>query len=173
MAAKKESTPLNTNNLPGGSSQIDFNEAETNVLVDQELVNSAEKELGDKRKENREKLYAISMKESLLRRYENFMTEEVEWNSTEALGVKEVSKQIQKIKKEGVKNQVIYMSALPLEASHYFISKGRGKGLKSAETFIELYKPFDQALSDAKKDVSEIKGLEKQLGAAMQGVSLG
>ena len=101
------------------------------------------------------------------------MSNEAEWNSTEALGVKEVSKQIQKIKKEGVKNQVIYMSALPLEASHYFISKGRGKGLKSAETFIELYKPFDQALSDAKKDVSEIKDLEKQLGAAMQGVSLG
>ena len=102
MAAKKESTPLNTNNLPGGSSQIDFNEAETNVLVDQELVNSAEKELGDKRKENREKLYAISMKESLLRRYENFMTEEVEWNSTEALGVVEVNKQIQKIKSEKI-----------------------------------------------------------------------
>ena len=98
---------------------------------------------------------------------------DAEWNSTEALGIKEVSKQIQKIKSEGVKNQVIYMPALPLEASHYFISKGKGKGLKSAEIFIALYKPFDQALSDAKKDVSEIKDLEKQLGAAMQGISLG
>jgi hypothetical protein len=65
------------------------------------------------------------------------------------------------------------MPALPLEASHYFISKGKGKGLASAETFISLYKPFDQALGDAKKDVAEIKDLEKQLAAAMQGVSLG
>ena len=173
MAAKKESTPLNTNNLPGGSSQIDFNEAETNVLVDQELVNSAEKELGDKRKENREKLYAISMKESLLRRYENFMTEEVEWNSTEALGVVEVNKQIQKIKSEKIKDNVIYMGALPIEATHYFLNKATGKGVEDANSFIELYRPFDQALNDVKKDNQILQDLEKKLAAAMQGISLG
>lgn len=173
MAAKKESTPLNTNNLPGGSSQIDFNEAETNVLVDQELVNSAEKELGDKRKENREKLYAISMKESLLRRYENFMTEEVEWNSTEALGVVEVNKQIQKIKSEKIKDNVIYMGALPIEATHYFLNKVKGKGLTEASNFIELYRSFDQALNDVKSDNQILQDLEKKLAAAMQGISLG
>jgi len=173
MAAKKESTPLNTNNLPGGSSQIDFNEAETNVLVDQELVNSAEKELGDKRKENREKLYAISMKESLLRRYENFMTEEVEWNSTEALGVVEVNKQIQKIKSEKIKDNVIYMGALPIEATHYFLNKVKGKGLIEANSFIELYRSFDQALNDVKSDNQILQDLEKKLAATMQGISLG
>jgi hypothetical protein len=173
MAAKKESTPLNTNNLPGGSSQIDFNEAETNVLVDQELVNSAEKELGDKRKENREKLYAISMKESLLRRYENFMTEEVEWNSTEALGVVEVNKQIQKIKSEKIKDNVIYMGALPIEATHYFLNKVKGKGLTEANSFIELYRSFDQALNDVKSDNQILQDLEKKLAATMQGISLG
>ena len=173
MAAKKESTPLNTNNLPGGSSQIDFNETETNVLVDQELVNSAEKELGDKRKENREKLYAISMKESLLRRYENFMTEEVEWNSTEALGVVEVNKQIQKIKSEKIKDNVIYMGALPIEATHYFLNKVNGKGLIEANSFIELYRSFDQALNDVKSDNQILQDLEKKLAATMQGISLG
>ena len=173
MAAKKESTPLNTNNLPGGSSQIDFNEAETNFLVDQELVNSAEKELGDKRKENREKLYAISMKESLLRRYENFMTEEVEWNSTEALGVVEVNKQIQKIKSEKIKDNVIYMGALPIEATHYFLNKVKGKGLIEANSFIELYRSFDQALNDIKSDNQILQDLEKKLAATMQGISLG
>ena len=173
MAAKKESTPLNTNNLPGGSSQIDFNEAETNVLVDQELVNSAEKELGDKRKENREKLYSISMKESLLRRYENFMTEEVEWNSTEALGVVEVNKQIQKIKSEKIKDNVIYMGALPIEATHYFLNKVKGKGLIEANSFIELYRSFDQALNDVKSDNQILQDLEKKLAATMQGISLG
>ena len=173
MAAKKESTPLNTNNLPGGSSQIDFNEAETNVLVDQELVKSAEKELGDKRKENREKLYAISMKESLLRRYENFMTEEVEWNSTEALGVVEVNKQIQKIKSEKIKDNVIYMGALPIEATHYFLNKVKGKGLIEANSFIELYRSFDQALNDVKSDNQILQDLEKKLAATMQGISLG
>jgi hypothetical protein len=173
MATKKESIPLNSNNLPGGSSQIDFSETELNVSVDQELVNSLEKELGDKRKENREKLYAISMKESLLRRYENFMAEEAEWNSTEALGVVEVNKQIQKIKLGKIKDNVIYMGALPIEATHYFLNKVKGKGLTEASNFIELYRSFDQALNDVKSDNQILQDLEKNLSAAMQGISLG
>ena len=122
--AKKESTPLNlnSNNFPGGSSQIDFNDTEINVSVDQELIDSVQKELEEKRKENREKLYAISMNESLLRRYEEFVREKAEWNSTEALGVVEVYKQIQRIKSEKIKDNVIYMGALPVEATHYFLN---------------------------------------------------
>lgn len=172
---KLEATTLDLQNGPGASSSIDFDtlNQESGLSIDKDLVESLESQIKSKKEEIKTKVYAVSFSQELLAKYEGFITNDAEWNSTEALGIKEVSKQIQKIKKEGVKNQVIYMSALPLEASHYFISKGRGKGLSSAETFIELYKPFDQALSDAKKDVSEIKDLEKQLGAAMQGVSLG
>jgi hypothetical protein len=36
-----------------------------------------------------------------------------------------------------------------------------------------MYKVFDQALNDAKMDASSIKDLEKQLAAAMQGITLG
>ena len=173
--AKQKETTLEAQVGPGASPTIDFDtlNQESGLSIDKDLVKSLETQIQDRKDEIKTKVYAITFSQELLARYEDFMTNEAEWNSTEALGIKEVSKQIQKIKKEGVKNQVIYMPALPLEASHYFISKGKGKGLKSAENFIELYKPFDQALSDAKKDVSEIKGLEKQLGAAMQGVSLG
>ena len=173
MAAKKESTTLNSNNLPGGSSQIDFNDTEMNVSVDPELVSLSQNELDNKRKENREKLYAISMSESLLRRYENFMKEEAEWNSTEALGVVEVNKQIQKIKSEKIKDNVIYMGALPVEATHYFLNKVKGKGLIEATSFIELYRSFDQALNDVKSDNQILQDLEKKLAAAMQGISLG
>lgn len=173
MAAKKESTILNTNNLPGGSSQIDFNDTEVNVSVDPELVSLAQNELDNKRKENREKLYAISMSESLLIRYQNFMAEEAEWNSTEALGVVEVNKQIQKIKSEKIKDNVIYMGALPVEATHYFLNKVKGKGLIEATSFIELYRSFDQALNDVKSDNQILQDLEKKLAAAMQGISLG
>jgi hypothetical protein len=173
MAPKKESTTLNPNNLPGGSSQIDFNDTEMNVSVDPELVNLAQNELDNKRKENREKLYAISMSESLLIRYQNFMSEEAEWNSTEALGVVEVNKQIQKIKSEKIKDNVIYMGALPVEATHYFLNKVKGKGLIEATSFIELYRSFDQALNDVKSDNQILQDLEKKLAAAMQGISLG
>ena len=101
------------------------------------------------------------------------MREKAEWNSTEALGVIEINRQISRIKKEGVKNGVIFLGALPLEASHYFLSKSKGIGLDSAESFINLYKVFDQALNDAKSDAASIKDLEKQLAAAMQGITLG
>lgn len=173
--AKQKETTLEAQVGPGASPTIDFDtlNQESGLSIDKDLVKSLETQIQDRKDEIKTKVYAITFSQELLARYEDFMTNEAEWNSTEALGIKEVSKQIQKIKKEGVKNQVIYMPALPLEASHYFISKGKGKGLKSAENFIELYKPFDQALGDAKKDVSEIKDLEKQLAAAMQGISLG
>jgi hypothetical protein len=173
MTPKKESMALNLNNVPGGSSQIDFNDTEVNVSVDPELVSLAQNELDNKRKENREKLYAISMSEALLKRYENFMTEEAEWNSTEALGVVEVNKQIQKIKSEKIKDNVIYMGALPVEATHYFLNKVKGKGLVEASNFIELYRSFDQALNDVKSDNQILQDLEKKLAAAMQGISLG
>ena len=164
---------LNSNNVPGGSSQIDFNDTEVNISVDPELVSLAQNELDNKRKENREKLYAISMSESLLIRYQNFMVEEAEWNSTEALGVVEVNKQIQKIKSEKIKDNVIYMGALPVEATHYFLNKVKGKGLIEATSFIELYRSFDQALNDVKSDNQILQDLEKKLAAAMQGISLG
>jgi hypothetical protein len=173
--AKKKETTLEVQVGPGASPSIDFDtlNQESGLSIDKDLVESLESQIQARKEEIRTKVYAITFSQELLAKYEDFINNDAEWNSTEALGIKEVSKQIQKIKSEGVKNQVIYMPALPLEASHYFISKGKGKGLKSAEIFISLYKPFDQALSDAKKDVSEIKDLEKQLGAAMQGISLG
>lgn len=159
---------------PGASSAIDFDTlTEAGVNIDKELVDSLEAEIVEKKNELKSKVYAITFSDDLLQKYEDFIMNDAEWTSTEALGVKEVSKQIQKIKKEGVKNQVIYMSALPLEASHYFITKAKGKGLKSAENFLDLYKPFDQALNDAKRDVATIKDLEKELAAAMQGITLG
>jgi DNA primase catalytic subunit len=173
--AKKEPTLVNLNetSLPGGSSQIDFNESPINVSVDQELVDSIQNEVDGKKKENREKLYAISMSETLLSRYENFVKEEAEWNSTEALGVVEVYKQIQRIKSEKIKDNMIYMGALPVEATHYFLNKVKGKGLIDANNFIELYRSFDQALKDVKTDNQILQDLEKKLAAAMQGISLG
>lgn len=173
MANSKPKNSIETG--PGASSEVDFQtmNPESEILIDKDLVDSLEKKIAEKKEEIKNKVYAISFSDELLEKYEEFVNEKAEWVSTEAIGVKEISKTLQKIKKEGVKNGVIFMGALPLEATHYFISKSKGTGLKQAETFIDLYKPFDQALSDAKRDAGEIKDLEKQLAAAMQGVSLG
>lgn len=141
--------------------------------IDQEKVKDLENKIKQKKEEIQTKLYAVSMSESTFTKFWEFMVQKAEWSGTEALGIKEVNKQIEKIKKEGgVKNGVIYLGALPLEASHYFISKSKGAGLKSAEDFLLLYKSLDQALSDAKEDATEIKMLEKELTAALQGITL-
>jgi hypothetical protein len=177
---KKKAQEMNTEQIemPGGSSMVDFENTqsgsfENSVIVDSELVESIEKQIHDKKEELKSKVYAVTCSESVFTEYETFMREKAEWNSTEALGVIEINKQIARIKKEGIKDGVIYLGALPLEASHYFLSKSKGTGLNSAESFIKMYKVFDQALNDAKADASSIKELEKQLAAAMQGITLG
>lgn len=172
---KKESKILNLNeeNLPGASSTVDFEESYVSNTIDHDLVDSLENEVENKKKENREKLYAISMNSSLLSKYEEFIKNDVEWNATEALGVIEINKQIQKIKSEKIKDNVVYMGALPVEATHYFLNKVKGTGVHNATEFINLYRAFDQALKDIKSDNQIVQELEKQLAAAMQGISLG
>jgi hypothetical protein len=161
-------------NLPEGSNQLDFENIQETMLssMDHDLINELEEEIASRKEEIRNKLYAVSCTKDLFDEYETFIKEKAEWNSTEALGVVEISKQIEKIKKEGIKDNTIYLGALPLEASHYFLSKSRGRGLKEAQDFIKIYKAFDIALNDAKKDASGVKDLEKRLAAAMQGLDL-
>jgi hypothetical protein len=176
MSNKKSSEPMSASlpQIPQGSSTIEFDSAgDPMIHIDNELVESLEEQISEKKNEIRNKFYAISCGDDLFEAYETFMQSKAEWVSTEALGIVEVNKQIAKIKKEGIKDKTIYLGALPLEASHYFLSKTRGVGLSQAEDFLKLYKAFDQALADAKKDAAEIKDLEKQLAAANQGLSLG
>lgn len=176
MSNKKFSEPMSSSlpQIPQGSGAIEFDPAGDPVIhLDHDLIESLEEQIVEKKNEIRGKVYAISCADDLFESYESFMQTKAEWVSTEALGIVEVNKQIAKIKKEGIKDKTIYLGALPLEASHYFLSKTRGVGLFEAESFLKLYKAFDQALADAKKDAAEVKDLEKQLAAANQGLSLG
>lgn len=158
---------------PGASSEVDFNDSDFISNLDDALINELKEKLDDKKSEIRTKVYAVSCTKKIFSLYKDFIENKAEWTSTEALGIIQISKEIQKIEKEGIKDDVIYLGALPLEASHYFVSKSKGTGLVSATEFITLYKAFDQALSDAKKDATEVKDIEAQLNAAMQGISLG
>jgi hypothetical protein len=176
--SKKKAEPM-LENLPGGSTEIDFSTSTVGEQLDpifsydEVLVNQIQDQITAKKEEIKTKVYAVSCTEELFAKYEKYMAEDAEWNSTEDLGIVEVNRHIQKIKKDGIKDNVIYMGALPLEASHYFLSKSKGSGLASAEAFLKLFKAFDQSLKDAKEDVTIVKDLEKNLAAAMQGISLG
>lgn len=138
--------------------------------LDHEKISKIEKDLNDLKEKNSKKVYAVKLSADLLGSLIDFIEFECEWAQTESLGVIEVHKTLSKIKKEGVKDNTIFLNALPLEATHYFLSKSKGKGLKEAEKFIDLYKPLSIALEEIKKDASEIQSLEKELSAAQQGI---
>lgn len=171
---KKEAVKIESVNAgPGASDLVDFNDNDFVSNLDESLINELKEKLEDRKSEIRTKVYAVSCTKEIFSLYRDFIINRAEWNSTEALGIVQISKEIQKIEKDGIKDNVIYLGALPLEASHYFISKNKGVGLESATEFITLYKSFDQALGDAKKDATDIKDIEAQLNAAMQGMTLG
>jgi len=140
--------------------------------VDNEKVESIKKDLENYKNSLKDKEYAVRMDKDLLKRFEQYMKEEVEWRSKEALGVTEILKRIQAIKNEGIKSGVVYFTNLEVEASHYFLMKWAGKGDSEISSFITLWKTFEESLVLIQQDNTVLKDLEKQLAAAEQGIEL-
>jgi hypothetical protein len=140
--------------------------------VDQDKVNSIKQDLDDYKKSLAGKEYAVSMTPELLSTFLDYMKNEVQWRSKEALGVKEILKSIEKTKKEGIKDGVAYFSNLEVEASHYFILKMEGKGDSQIDNFVSLWKTFEETLVLIQQDNMVVKDLEQQLSAAEQGLDL-
>ncbi len=140
--------------------------------VDTKKVESLKKQIEDYKNSLQGKEYAVSMDSGTLKRFETFMREEVQWRSKEALGVMEILKRIESVKKEGIKDGVGYFTNLEVEASHYFILKWEGKGEKEINDFISLWKTFEETLALIHQDNAKLKELEKQLQAAEQGIEL-
>lgn len=167
LEAVLPSEEINVSNFqPSGSSNLD------NFIdkLDYEKISKLENEISKAKELNAKKLYAVKLNSKNLISLIDFIENHCEWSQTESLGVIEIHKELSKIKKEGVKDNTIFLNALPLEATHYFISKTKGKGLTEAENFIKLYKPLSIALDEVKKDAFEIQSLEKELSAAQQGI---
>jgi hypothetical protein len=141
--------------------------------LNQERIKAAQENLENAKKRISTKVYAVQF-DSMdhINNFIDFMKNEAEWKERESLGVIEICKVLDQLKSDGIKNNVLYLQALPLEASHYFISKQSGKGLNEAKAFISLLKPFEQGLESAKADAREIQDLEKELAAAQQGIEL-
>lgn len=141
--------------------------------LDEKKIQAAEKKLAEAKDKLNKKVYAVKFdKKETIEAFKNFMENSAEWREKEALGIIEICKIVNKLEKDGIKENILYMGALPIEASHYFLSKTSGRGLKEAESFISMLKPFSQALESVKTDASEIQNLERELSAAQQGLEL-
>jgi CRISPR/Cas system CSM-associated protein Csm2 small subunit len=142
--------------------------------LDEKKIQAAEKKLSEAKEKLAKKVYAVKFEsEENIKAFQNFMNNSAEWREKEALGVIEICKILEKLQKGEVKENILYMGALPIEASHYFLSKTSGRGLREAESFISILKPISQALESVKTDASEVQSLEKELSAAQQGLELG
>jgi GTPase involved in cell partitioning and DNA repair len=138
--------------------------------VDTQKVESIKNDLQNYKDSLRNKEYAVSMNSEILERFETYMKEEVQWRSKEALGVKEIVRRIDEVKREGIKDGVVYFTNLEVEASHYFVLKGQG--IKEINSFVSLWKTFEETLALIQQDNLVIKDLEQQLAAAEQGIEL-
>ena len=176
MPTKKEKTQMPTPmtsteipmTFPSGSS-ADFAESFLDKL-DQTKINSLEDQVKDLKEKTEKKVYAVKFSAALLTTLIDFVENNSEWSQTESLGIIEIHKILTGIKKEGVKDNTVFMESLPLEATHYFLSKVRGKGLKEAQSFISLFKLVSIALEEVKKDTAAIQSIEKDLVAVQQGI---
>ena len=172
MSNKKSTpTPLASSEIPTTLAGASVDYADTFIdTLDHTKIKSIEEQIKDLKEKNSKKVYAVKMTADLLITLIDFMEKNAEWSQTESLGIIEVHKILSGIKKEGVKDNTIFMESLPLEATHYFLSKVKGKGLKEAQSFIALFKPISIALEEVKKDAEAIQSLEKDLVAAQQGI---
>lgn len=169
---KKKNEPIAASEIETGFPQVGASDYADTFIdnLDYEKITRIEEEIKEIKDRVSKKVYAVKLNSNLLESLISFIETDCEWAQTESLGVIEVHKTLSKIRKEGVKDNTIFLNALPLEATHYFLSKTKGKGLKEAENFIDLYKPLSIALDEVKKDAAEIQTLEKELAAAQQGI---
>jgi len=142
------------------------------IEINTSAIEELQARIDNEKKDLATKDYSVKMTSQILEYFKNYIANEVSWSGKEAIGVIEISKVIKEVEKEGIKNGYIYMKSLPLQASHYFISKAHGKGSGDASSYMDLYKVFDEALQRENQDSSRIRDLEKQLSAFQQGIDL-
>lgn len=151
----------------------DFEGLDVPFQLDQKRIQECEKRLQEAKEKFSSKLYAIKFEKSEhIQIFYNYMLEEAEWKEREAVGIIEINKLITKLKKEKIKENTLFIEATPLDAIYYFLSKKTGKGLKEAENFVSVLRPFGIALEISKQDAQSISNLEKELAAAQQGIDL-
>lgn len=141
----------------------------TEVELDQKKIDELQSAVEKKQQELGNKVYGVSMNAKDLEVYDDIISS-LEWRGKEALGILEITKKIDEIKNEGIKSGVVFMSALEIEATHYFLNKFSGKGKSLANDFIRIFKAFEQSLTNISLDNKELDDLKKDLAAAQQGL---
>jgi hypothetical protein len=138
--------------------------------VDDKKVTELKAKLEAYKKSLTEKEYALAINEEQLLAIRDFMNEEVSWKGQEAFGIVKIAKALTDANTEGINNGVVYFSNLVIEATHYFLNRWEGKGVKQASIVNDLINTFSETLTMVHQDNLLIKDFEKEIAAAEQGI---
>ena len=123
--------------------------------------------------DTKDKQYALKIgSEENLDNLVKFITEKAHWKFTEALGVQQVFKKLEECKRQKLKNGCIFISALEVDAIHYFLSKAEGFGLAEAEFFLSILKPMNETIKLLTADRKQLEKLTQQIAAYENGINI-
>jgi hypothetical protein len=153
--------------------QLTENEVATPTAIDQALVESLTNEIETFKKGLETKVYALKIKEkSLLEKYIAFVEESAEWEGMQSLGIVELSSQLKDALDEPLKDGNMFLTSLAVQALNFFVNKMKGKGLSSAQYYLDMIRPVNEAMKIIKSDTDHINGLEMKLAAAENGIAM-
>lgn len=139
------------------------------VIADQlkAKIESREKELSTKK-------YIIKGGETTGKALIAFVENDAQWKFSEALGIGECHRQLIESVSNIKKAKEIFVSAMALEALYYFLTKVEGKGLSSANSYVNnLLKPITDALGRSKSDRESLDQLLRDLGTVESAIDTG
>jgi hypothetical protein len=138
-----------------------------------EALEKAENELNDLRNELETKKYLIDLKKEDINLLNSFNTNDAPWKFTECLGVVELEKELN----ASVKSGKLYISAMPIEAIYYYLSKVEGKGNTTNTTtftdvkdYIRVLKAVTNGIERVKADTERLRQAEFVVASRREGI---
>jgi len=138
----------------------------------QAAITQAEKELEDLRKELSTKKYLLDVDKKDVELLKTFIVNDATWKFTEALGIVEVTKEL-----DAIKDGKLFIKALAIEAIYYYMSKVEGTGTKPAGSsfpsiteYLRVLKAITVGVERVKADNEKLNNAEFVLAARMEGI---
>jgi hypothetical protein len=129
-------------------------------------VAKLQEEVDARNREMETKLYIVEGGSETGEKLLKFVTEEAQWKFTEAIGVVEMTKEIEDAVANAKGGKQLFLRVLPLEALWFFINKVEGVGLEKARYYAaNLLKPIGDALARVKADRDAINELMMRQGS--------
>jgi len=150
------------------------NEREERVKNLTNIAEQIKTAIENKSKELETKTYIVEGGKETANHLKDFLTKEAQWKFTEAMGIPEAIKEIDKGVKNMAKTKELMLNPLAIEATYYFITKVEGKGYDEAIAYYNnLLKPVSDALSRSKADRQELDQMQKDLATIENAIDMG